>query len=79
MLTFFSKLLLKSTYKSVYGDNAIINISDNTVEVVCGNRKIVHDKNTTIKIEETVCENNTIKIIKYNDSGKAELEETYIF
>lgn len=78
MLTFFSKLLLKSTYKSVYGDKAIINISDNTVEVVCGNRKIVHDKNTTIKIEETVCENNTIKIIKYNDSGKATLEETYV-
>lgn len=78
MLTFFSKLLLKSTYKSVYGDKAIINISDNAVEVVCGNRKIVHDKNTSNKIEETLYENNTVTIIKYDDSGKSELEETYI-
>ena len=78
MLTFFNKLLLKSSYKSVYGDKAIINISDNTVEVVCGNRKIVHDKNTTNKIEETLYENNTVTLIKYNASGKAELEETYI-
>lgn len=78
MAAFFSKLLLKSTYKSVYGDKAIINISDNTVEVVCGNRKIVHDKNTTNKIEETFYEDNTVRIIKYGDNGKAELEETYI-
>lgn len=78
MASFFSKILLKSSYKSVYGDKAIVNILENTVEIVSGNRKIIHDKATAKKIEETFYETNQVKIIKYNKDGNPELEEIYI-
>ena len=77
-MSFFSKMLLKSSYKSAYGDKAMINIGENTVEVVCGNRKVIHDKESTRKIEETFYEDNKVRIVKYDENGHAELEETYI-
>lgn len=78
MASFFSKMLLKSSYKSVYGDKAIINILDDTVEVVSGNRKVIHNKATAKKIEETFYENNKVRIIKYNEDGHPETEEVYM-
>lgn len=77
-MSFISKMLLKSSYKSVYGNKAIINIGENSVEVVSGNRKVIHDKETTKKIEETFYEDNKVRIVKYDENGHAELEETYI-
>lgn len=76
MASFISKMLLKSSYKSVYGNNAIINIGEGTVEVVIGNRVIIHDKTTTDKLEEKFWENGTLRVVKY-DNGKAVLEETF--
>lgn len=78
MAKIFAKFLLKSTYKSVYGNKAIIKISDDIIEVVSGNKKIIHDKESSNKIEETFYEENKVRIIKYDANGKAELEETFV-
>lgn len=77
-MSFFSDFLLKQSYKSVYGSKAIVKIDDDNIEVLSGNRKIIHNKETSIKMVETFYDNNTVRIVKYDSEGNAEIEETYV-
>lgn len=77
-MNIFKKLVLKSTYTSVYGSNASINITNDNVEVIIGNKKIVHDIVNSNKKEETIYDDKSIRIIKYDDSGLSIVEELYI-
>lgn len=77
-MSFFSDFLLKQSYKSVYGNKAIIKIGDDNIEVLSGNRKIIHNKDTSTKLCETFYDDNKVRIVKYDAEGNAEVEETYI-
>lgn len=77
-MSLFSDFLLKQSYKSVYGNKAIVKIGDDNIEVLSGNRKVIHNKETSIKMLETFYDDNKVRIVKYDSEGNAEIEETYV-
>lgn len=77
-MSFFSDFLLKRSYRSVYGNKATVKIGEEDIEVLIGNKKIIHNKETAKKMLQTVYENDSVVVIKYDAEGNAELEETYV-
>lgn len=67
MISFFDKIVNQRVYKSVYGRNAKITIKEDIVEVTTANMKIIHNKETGIKIEEMIYNANEVTIYIFDE------------
>lgn len=74
----FKKLILNSTYKYVYGKKAKVVINEDTVEVFIGNKKVIHNKDNNMKVEEYLYNSNEVTLIKYDAQGNVDNKEIYV-
>ena len=77
----FSKLkdkMMKASYIKVYGDRAEMIFKEDVVEILVGNKKFVHNRESGKKISETLFTTENIVVTKYDENEVKISEEVFV-
>lgn len=77
----FSKLkdkMMKASYTKVYGDRAEMIFKEDVVEILVGNKKFVHNRESGKKISETLFTTENIVVAKYDENEVKISEEVFV-